>query len=267
MPIQSPLNNRELLTQALDGAASKKQVLERLALRAAGGNYKALDKALNRFSLSSPVRSFPPNTNGMRTPDEEVFSENSSYSNSSGIKKRLREKGFPQECSECHLGSEWNGKPLTLQLEHINGVHSDNRLENLTLLCPNCHSQTSTFAGNSSSRALRRDESGKIVRGKCRCGDNVYSKGVKQCMKCAGLSRRKAKYPPMEKLLTAIEANGYSSVALDLGVSDNAVRKHIRSHGYEPPRFHRTAERTDNAALVRSNQSQPIEKESHHGNL
>lgn len=45
----------------------------------------------------------------------------------------------------CGIGNEWNGKPLTLQLDHINGDHSDNRLENLRILCPNCHSQTSTW--------------------------------------------------------------------------------------------------------------------------
>ena len=46
----------------------------------------------------------------------------------------------------------WNGKPLTLQLHHINGNNRDNRLENLTFLCPNCHSQTDNFSGKNTEK-------------------------------------------------------------------------------------------------------------------
>ena len=52
-----------------------------------------------------------------------------------------------EQCLWCGIGTIWLDKPLTLQVDHINGVHRDNRLENLRLLCPNCHSQTDTFGG------------------------------------------------------------------------------------------------------------------------
>lgn len=51
------------------------------------------------------------------------------------------------KCACCGNTGEWNGRPLVLQLDHINGDNCDNRLENLRFLCPNCHSQTDTFAG------------------------------------------------------------------------------------------------------------------------
>ena len=49
------------------------------------------------------------------------------------------------KCKECGIENTWNGKILSLHLDHINGVRNDNRLENLRFLCPNCHSQTETY--------------------------------------------------------------------------------------------------------------------------
>jgi hypothetical protein len=63
------------------------------------------------------------------------------------LKKRLLKEGLLiDKCYECGI-VEWNGKKLSLQLDHINGDNKDQRIENLRILCPNCHSQTSTFAG------------------------------------------------------------------------------------------------------------------------
>ena len=64
------------------------------------------------------------------------------------LKKRLVKEGILEyNCSSCGMKDEWNDKPITLQLDHINGVNNDHRLDNLRLLCPNCHSQTDTWCG------------------------------------------------------------------------------------------------------------------------
>ena len=66
----------------------------------------------------------------------------------SKVKNRLIKEGIMKcECVWCGIMDTWNGKPIVLHLDHINGVNNDHRLENLRLLCPNCHSQTDTYAG------------------------------------------------------------------------------------------------------------------------
>ncbi|MGW2646513.1 HNH endonuclease [Streptomyces sp. NPDC001393] len=61
------------------------------------------------------------------------------------LRRALREVGIPEECAECGVGPEWFGQRMTLEIDHINGDWSDDRRENLRLLCPNCHATTSTW--------------------------------------------------------------------------------------------------------------------------
>lgn len=71
------------------------------------------------------------------------------------LKSRLLGAGLKENrCEQCGI-SEWQGKPLNMQLHHINGDGLDNRLENLELLCANCHSQTSTYGGRNGHRRKR----------------------------------------------------------------------------------------------------------------
>tara|TARA_B100001142_G_C14167504_1_gene590884 strand:- start:59 stop:916 length:858 start_codon:yes stop_codon:yes gene_type:complete len=76
----------------------------------------------------------------------DILVENSTYLSTKSLKYRLYEENLKEEkCEECGLGNIWNGKPIELQLDHINGKNNDNRLDNLRILCSNCHSQTTTF--------------------------------------------------------------------------------------------------------------------------
>jgi len=158
---------------------------------------------------------------------EDVLVENSTY-NRSKLKSRLLEDEILKNiCYECGQPPEWNGKPLALQLEHINGVSNDNRLENLAILCPNCHSQTDTFAGKNKKKA-------KTSYGNCHvCEEPLPNKGTKAHKKCMTyskapkLEKRIITWPPLEILERMLYQSNYVQVGKYLGVSDNAVRKHI----------------------------------------
>jgi Zn finger protein HypA/HybF involved in hydrogenase expression len=111
------------------------------------------------------------------------------------IKERvIQDELLTHTCSECSLESVWNGKPIVLELDHINGVSNDNRLENLRFLCPNCHSQTTTFRGRG-------------INGKMKVSDtdlmSAYneSKNIRQALIKVGLVPKGGNYTRLLKLI------------------------------------------------------------------
>lgn len=126
------------------------------------------------------------------------------------------------QCSLCSIVDSHNGKPLVLHLDHINGIRTDNRLENLRFLCPNCHSQTDTYCGKN------KGKNSKV----CACGSTkyYYANFCKECNRKLRLTNQSKKidWPDIEFLLKRSKEVGYSSLSRELGVTDNAVRKHIR---------------------------------------
>ena len=151
-------------------------------------------------------------------PLEEMLVRNSPHGNNH-LKHRLLQEGVLKEkCSECGQGSVWRGNPLILQLDHKNGDGRDNRLENLRLLCPNCHTQTPTWCGKKFKREA------PVCRD---CGTPVVTRGSR-CRNCALQNRSKIQWPAVEALKEMVDREGYREVARSLGVSDNAVRKHLK---------------------------------------
>ena len=91
-----------------------------------------------------------------RLTNEQVFIANSNYARHHIKRRIIEQQMIPYECAECGNDGNHNGKTLVLQLDHINGVNDDNRLENLRFLCPNCHSQEDTYAAKNRKNASRK---------------------------------------------------------------------------------------------------------------
>lgn len=97
------------------------------------------------------------------------------------LKKAMIESGVPHECVACGLGPVWNDLPLVLQVEHKNGNGLDCRPENVEFRCPNCHTQTATYAVAKTLNGTAR---------KCDCGKRLHSSNKSgTCAVCQKLAR------------------------------------------------------------------------------
>ena len=143
------------LREVVRNSHTMADVIRQLGYKQSGGVHRWLTGHIRRLEVSTEHfrgRGHPkgvkrPGT-GRRIPLEQLLKENVQYS-PSRLRQRLVAAGIKENyCEECGLDS-WRGRPLSLALDHINGDHLDNRLENLRILCPNCHSQTATWCGKS----------------------------------------------------------------------------------------------------------------------
>jgi 5-methylcytosine-specific restriction endonuclease McrA len=124
--------------------------LRKLGLGAkGGGSTKGLKNRINKLGLTTDHFRRPVVINNTaKFAMKDILIENSSYLNITRLKIRLVNEGvLSYICNSCNQTDTWNNKSLVLQLDHINGIHNDHRLENLRFLCPNCHSQTETYSG------------------------------------------------------------------------------------------------------------------------
>jgi len=134
------------LKDAVKNSKSYRQVLHKLGLIEAGGNYQQIKKYIKEYSLDMghfTGKVWNKGLRGIGKPRlslESILVKNSDYQ-SFKLKKRLFNTGMKQpKCEECGWAKKNSDGYLPLELDHINGDHRDNRLDNLRVLCPNCHS-------------------------------------------------------------------------------------------------------------------------------
>ena len=142
--------DKEKLNEIVKGSKTIAEVMRKLGYSANRGNsYGPFKAYLNENNID--YSHFLGKANGLAKneifPLEEILVKDSKYTNMTSLKRRvLKAKLIDYKCAICGI-NEWLGKEIILQLDHINGDNRDNRIENLRLLCPNCHSQTETYCG------------------------------------------------------------------------------------------------------------------------
>lgn len=222
------------INQIIKESTSISQVLNKLGLKAAGGNYRTFDRFVKKNNVDISHFTGQLWSKGKQLPPkkdlEEYLCEGVKIT-SYRLKQRLiRENIFEQKCSICNM-DEWMGKPIPLELDHINGNHDDNRLENLRIICPNCHAQTDTYRAKNrrDKKPIKEKPIKEIIKYYCPDCNKEIHKESKYCEQCSHKKARKVERPELETLVKDIKNLGYSATGRKYGVSDNAIRKWVKN--------------------------------------
>ena len=231
---------KEELQKLIDESNSIREVIIKVGLKANGnGGYLSFNKKAKELGLNITElkkRGSECKTKKLRTyvtanfkiDLKDILVENSDYTNNNGLRHRLIKEGLlKNECSICGQLPSWNDDPLTLHLDHINGTHCDNRLDNLRIVCPHCHSQLATTG----SRRLKKEHL-------CTdCGKEI-TRQAKLCKSCSNKQPRVRVHTrkfevTKEDLEELMKTTPMTKIGKQFGVSDNAIRKRAKLLGID----------------------------------
>ena len=152
--------NKEDYEDAARSSLSIAGMCRFLGIKPSGGNYKLMHNAINEYYIDiSHFRGQGWNTGLTFKPTKpkdinEILVKGSTFQ-SYKLKLRLFQDKLKEKKCECCGRTEWLGKDIPLEIHHINGDNRDNRLENLSILCPNCHALTDSYRGRNNKSATK----------------------------------------------------------------------------------------------------------------
>ena len=222
----------EELQQFLDESNSYRDVLIKVGLGLRGKNTDTLKRIIKEFNLNETKLNenrknlyqkcaYKTHSKTQR-PLEEILQKNTKFQGTKLLLK-LFEAGLKQrKCEKCGI-TEWNGEPISLQIHHKDGDITNNELENIGVLCPNCHSQTKNYAGRKTKGRKRSTNTKKDI---CPiCNKNYKSINAKSCTNCYQKLRRQ-NFPSKNELEELVKKEkSLSKICSYYNVSDKTIAK------------------------------------------
>lgn len=242
----------EVVCQEVKNATSMCELCRLMNKKPTNNNYLHFQRIIEKYNLDtshfssiSRAKTLPKRL----SLEEKLTIREDIITNGNSLKKDLLKYGLKEyRCEKCRL-TEWNGEAIPLQLHHINGNRCDNRLENLQLLCPNCHTQTDNYAGrNIDTNKLKKkyickccgkefyigEGSTKSSRDYCsvECRDKMAGSRNQYVQKRFKEEKEQILKPNKETLYNDFkELGSFVKIGEKYRVSDNAVKKWFKKHG------------------------------------
>lgn len=217
--------SKERLENAIKISTSYSETLRNLEIPTQGNNADTLKKYIEEYNLDISHFTFDKSkdfSNLKYIPASEYLGTDK-YIATSKLKLKLLKEGLKENKCECCGITEWNGKPLVMQLHHIDGNNSNNSLDNLQMLCPNCHSQTENYCGSANEKKHNYCKD---------CGKEI-TENATYCKVCLGKHHRKVERPSEEELIKEFKnTKSFLSISKKYGVTDKTISKWFISYGY-----------------------------------
>lgn len=243
------LEYEQIVCENVKIATSLSNLCKLMNKRATNNNLLHFQRIIDKHQLDTTHFSSITNNNSKRhkiTFEERFSLREDKITNTNSLKNELLKLNIKEHKCELCGNSEWNNKPIPLQVHHINGNRFDNRIENLQLLCPNCHAQTDNFAGkNVRNKELklyicvccgkqfhRGNGSSKFSTQYCSAECRDKMNGRRNQYIRTTFTEERIERPTREQLIEDFkELGSFIQVGKKYNVTDNAVRKWYKKVG------------------------------------